>query len=494
MLIVILILLTLTSLGSIHFLEKQIVLLNVLGRLKQQATDRLKAENDLLEKESRILSHAASSTDSVGIFVPDHLGFGCDEGQKIIEVKSGPFQSFVGVPYTPSSDQWSSDFKLFFDHAVIHSPYSRVLKPRTQWDPVHSKLVDWVGMPPLSNIVFAVSNTGLQNEGLLYVLDGQQGGELTHHRLGRPLSRGSITQTALIYQGRLRSVLILVAEDARDRRVHLWIFDRNTPGGGLREIIHQPVPVEYSFSTLKPMALKGTDGVSTIVLSLCKGAEGVLLFFKLDTHDLSSIALRGGVLRSLTAVDERGRGFCDGLYMANAEGLWLLPLGSHPQRIQKLCTVSVDSKIMVLPHRHRMGVVLYFLGEKAGKRGLCCVEVLQENRSKTPSWIGEPALVLQGAFTDFWIRSGRIVLVSNRLEQQPMVWDICAQRLLALHWESIFSHGGQGSILGAQLVWGPTAFDAKIILFDGAGRTSIFATSLHQNQQGRLAFRRTGDA
>jgi hypothetical protein len=122
-LIVLLIMVTLSSLWALHFLDQQMMLVKMLGRLKQQAQDVLVAENRLLEEESKVLKNPEHYTDKAGFFVPDHLEWGCDQGQRILGIEVPPFHSFVATRQVAPSDQWSDSFKVLFGHAVVDSPY-----------------------------------------------------------------------------------------------------------------------------------------------------------------------------------------------------------------------------------------------------------------------------------------------------------------------------------------------------------------------------------
>ena len=353
-LIVILIVISLSSLGSLHFLDQQIILVKLLGCLKQQARDFLAAENRLLEAEGRVLKNPEHFIDKATLFVPDHLAFGCDQGRWILGVEAVPFKSFVAV----------------------------------------------------------------------------------------------------------RSVA--------------------------------PSEIEYRpRSAPKPIVIKRTGGSWSKVFSACKDASGLLRFLNLETQRVSTVVVPGGAVFSLTPVDQGGRGVCDALYMANAEGLWLLPLGlSEHGEIQRLLRFAIDSKIMVLPHRDRRGLELYFLGHRAGTQGLWRVEVLQADPAKNLVVIAEAECLVEGVFANVWVRAGRVVLMPDTMGQHPLVWDIPTQRLVSHTWKSVFSNGGQGPVLGAQLAWDPERQEEKLTLFNSQGQTTTFATRLEVYQQARLAFRR----
>ena len=97
MLIVILIVISLSSLGSVHLLDQQIILVKMLGFFKQQAQDLLMAENHLLAAEGRVFENPERFIDKTTLFIPDHLAFGCDQGRWLIGLEAAPFQSFVAV-------------------------------------------------------------------------------------------------------------------------------------------------------------------------------------------------------------------------------------------------------------------------------------------------------------------------------------------------------------------------------------------------------------
>ncbi|MBP6103883.1 MAG: hypothetical protein KA508_02280 [Gammaproteobacteria bacterium] len=353
-LIVILIVISLSSLGSIHFLDQQIILVKMLGCLKQQAQDLLMAENRLLEAEGRVLKNPEHFIDKAAIFVPDHLAFGCDQGRWLIGVEAAPFQSFVAV----------------------------------------------------------------------------------------------------------RAVA--------------------------------PSEIEYATgSALKPIVIKRTGGSWNRVFSVYEDASGILRFLDLQTQRVSSVIVPGGAVLSLTPVDQGGRGVCDALYIANAEGLWLLPLGlSEHGEIQRILRFAIHSKIIVLPHGDRRGLELYFLGHRAGTQGLWRVVVLQADPAKMPVAIPEAQCVVEGVFRNVWVRAGRVILLPDSMAQHPLVWDVPTQRLESHAWKTVFSNEGLGAILGAQLAWDPERQEEKVIVVNSQGQTTTFATPLHRYQQGCLAFRK----
>ncbi len=354
-LIVILIVISLSSLGSVHLLDQQIVLVKILGCFKQQAQDLLMAENRLLEAEGRVLKNPEHFIDKATLFVPDHLAFGCDQGRWLIGVEAAPFQSFVAV----------------------------------------------------------------------------------------------------------RSVA--------------------------------PSEIEYApGAALKPLVIKRTGGSWNRVFSVCgEDASGILRFLDLETQRVSNVVVPGGAILSVTPVDQGGRGVCDALYIANAEGLWLLPLGpSEHGAIQRLLRFAVDSKMMVLPHRDRVGLDLYFLGHKAGTQGLWRVAVLQADSAKNPVVVAETQCVVEGIFANIWVRAGRVILMPDTMGQHSLVWDISTQKLVSHTWKTVFSNEGREAVLGAQLVWDPERQEEKMTVFNSQGQTTIFTTRLRMHRQGRLAFRR----
>jgi hypothetical protein len=353
-LIVILIVISLSSLGSVHFLDQQIILLKMLGCLKQQAQDLLVAENHLLAAEGSVLKNPEQLIDHATLFVPDHLAFGCDQGRWLLAVEAAPFQSFVAV---------------------------RAAAP--------------------SEIEYA-------------------------------------------------------------------------PG-----------------SMLKPIVIKRTGGSWNKVFSASKEEGGLLRFLDLETQSVSSVVVPGGAVLSLMPVDQGGRGVCDALYITNAEGLWLLPLGLSEQgEMQRLLRFAIDSKIIVLPHRDRRGVGLYFLGHRGGTQGLWHVVFLQADPRKNPIVMAKEQCLVEGVFSNVWVRADRVVLMPDTMTQPPLVWDITEERLVYHPWRTVFSSGGQGAILGTQLSWDPERKEEKVVVFNSQGQRTIFATRLETNQQGRLAFRR----
>jgi len=253
-----------------------------------------------------------------------------------------------------------------------------------------------------------------------------------------------------------------------------------------------PSEIEYApGSVLKPIVIKRTGGSWNKVFSVREDASGILRFLDLETQRVSSIVVPGGAVFSVTPVDQDGRGVCDALYIANAEGLWLLPLGLSEQgEIQKLLHFSIDSKIIVLPDRDRRGLELYFLGHRAGTQGLWQLAVFQSDSAKNAVVVAEAQCVVEGVFANMWVRAGHIVLIADTMGQPPLVWDIPTQRLVSHTWKTVFSNEGRGAVLGAQLAWDPERQEEKVTLFNSQGQTTTFATPLHRYQQGRLAFRR----
>ncbi len=94
---IIVVMISLITLESIHFLDQQILLVKWIGRLKQQGEEALVIENRLIEQEALLLKSPDRFLEKASFFVPDHLEFGCKKGVWIVEVSMPPFQSFVAI-------------------------------------------------------------------------------------------------------------------------------------------------------------------------------------------------------------------------------------------------------------------------------------------------------------------------------------------------------------------------------------------------------------
>ncbi len=398
--------------------------------------------------------------------------------------------------YAFSEDQWTDSFKICFDKKLVERPYSKTLKPQKDWDANHSALLDLEAMPKEKRL-FALSNTSLQKQALLYVLDSETGCEQGHKSLGIPLSRGVVRASTVFYEKRWQLMLSVLGEDAIEGRVHLWIFDLGNAGNPLSLIHHEALPASYRLGAicLKPLFIRRIGGgASSVLWTVQEGTRGVVCCLDLETQKISKIHAESGAFYQLNAIDQWGRGICDVLYLVNEQGLWRLSL-EDPRALnfKHLAKLRVDSKIMVVPHTEHPGWHLYFLGQKLGKEGLWTLELLEQEdsrRSKLSSWFSEPECLLEGAFFSLDLCAGRVWLMPRHIEK-PWVWEIANKVLITPIFRDVFSEGCAGSVLGTQLVWDGQHKEYKIILVNQESQITVFAGSVEAIDTGRLAFRKS---
>ncbi len=438
--------------------------------------------------------------------------------------------------YAFSEDRWTDSFKIFFGNKMVQGSHSKTLKPQKDWDSIHSELLDLEAISQ-SKTLFALSNTSLQSQALLYIWDSQKDRELGCESLGRTLSRGALRASTVFYEKRWRMMLLVLGEDAVDKRVHLWMLELNEQGNALRFIRHWPLEASYHLGStcLKPLFIRrigkgesdtffsmhrrGVDprdgrspnkgmyapevhwekgiaaaGITSVLWTVQEGSRGVVCRLDLKTQKISKAYAQGGAFSKLNAIDQWGRGICDALYLVNEQGLWLLPLeDTQDLNFRHLAKLRVDSKIMVLPHTEHPGWQLYFIGQSLGKQGLWTLEVLQEDsRHRKPSaWLLEPECLLEGAFSDLDLCAGRVWLIPTSIKK-PWIWDIAGKVLITQNFRDVFSEGNVGSVLGVQLAWDGQHKEHKIILVNQEAQITVFASSAETiGNTGRLAFRKS---
>jgi hypothetical protein len=95
--VLVLVFLSATSYLALYMMVKSLLLVKTVNSLQEQLLIWIKAHNQLLMLESTIQADPLSHQSKRVSFVPDHLGFNCEEGVQIFQAEALFLQSLIAV-------------------------------------------------------------------------------------------------------------------------------------------------------------------------------------------------------------------------------------------------------------------------------------------------------------------------------------------------------------------------------------------------------------
>lgn len=141
----------------------------------------------------------------------------------------------------------------------------------------------------------------------------------------------------------------------------------------------------------------------------------------------------GRPLSLLATVDLKQLGTVDRLYAADQDHVWSIDLTNRHSgqpcqyRLARLMEANHLSNLRVVPDAEGDGVRLYFLSQQGQKKGLYMIKdffpILNRGESSQPV-LSEVMLIAEGDYCAFFVRFGRIVLISADVTRKPEALDL----------------------------------------------------------------------